>query len=127
MFTVSRWLVSGIAAAAVMCSLATTATTQECRNRGHLDQLYCDEDNDLVADAPSDLKKLRDPATLTFTYSPVENPAVYLSVFKPLIDFLAQCSGKPFAYQPVQSNSAEIAAMRAGDLHVQGFRPGLRF
>ena len=63
------------------------ATSQECKNRGQLDELYCDEDNDLVADVPSDLKKLRDPATLTFTYTPVENPAVYQSVFKPLIDF----------------------------------------
>ena len=124
MFAVSRWLVSGIAAAVVMCSLATAATTQECKNRGQLDELYCDEDNDLVADAPSDLKKLRDPATLTFTYTPVENPTVYQSVFRPLVDFLAQCSGKPFAYQPVQSNSAEIAAMRAGDLHVAGFSTG---
>src|SRR5262245_30893090 len=61
MFTVSRWLVSGIAVAAVICSFATAATTQECRNRGQLDELYCDEDNDLLADAPSDLKKLRDP------------------------------------------------------------------
>src|SRR5262245_204724 len=109
MSTVSRWFVSGIAAAVVMCSLATAATTQECKHRGQLDEPYCDEDNDLVADAPSDPKKLRDPATLTFTYSPVENPAVYQSVFKPLVDFLTQCSGRPFAYQPLQSNSAEIA------------------
>ena len=70
MFTVARWLVFGIAAAVGMCSLATAATSQECKNRGQLDQLYCDEDNDLVADVPSDLKKLRDPATLTFTYTP---------------------------------------------------------
>jgi hypothetical protein len=26
---------------------------QECKNRGQLDELYCDEDNDLVADVPS--------------------------------------------------------------------------
>ena len=39
---------------------------QECKNRGQLDTLYCDENNDLVADVPTDLKKLKDPATLVF-------------------------------------------------------------
>src|SRR5262245_60330049 len=123
MFTVSRCLRSSMSATILACSLATAAAAQECRNRGQLDKLYC-EDGDLVADVPSDPKKLRDPATLTFTYTPVENPAVYITLFKPLTDFVAQCSGKPFVYQPAKSNSAEIAAMRSGELHVAGFSTG---
>jgi phosphonate transport system substrate-binding protein len=108
------WMVAG----------GATAMAQECKNRGQLDTLYCDENNDLVADVPTDPKKLRDPSTLVFAYTPVEDPAVYQNVFKPLTDFLAQCTGKRVVYYPVQSNSAEIEAMRSGRLHVAGFSTG---
>jgi phosphonate transport system substrate-binding protein len=109
---------------ALMVAGSTTAIAQECKNRGQLDTLYCDENNDLVADVPTDPKKLRDPSTLVFAYTPVEDPAVYQNVFKPLTDFLAQCTGKRVVYYPVQSNSAEIEAMRSGRLHVAGFSTG---
>ena len=36
------------------------------QNRGQLDTLYCDDNNDLVADAPTDPRKWKDPATLVF-------------------------------------------------------------
>src|SRR5215831_13030094 len=100
------------------------ALAEECTNRGQLDTLYCDADNDLVADVPTDPKKLRDPSTLIFAYTPVEDPAVYQNVFKPFTDFLSQCTGKRVVYYPVQSNSAEIEAMRSGRLHVAGFSTG---
>ena len=109
---------------ALMVAGSTTAIAQECKNRGQLDTLYCDENNDLVADVPTDPKKLRDPSTLVFAYTPVEDPAVYQNVFKPLTDFLAQCTGKRVVYYPVQSNSAEIESMRSGRLHVAGFSTG---
>ena len=95
-----------------------------CKNRGQLDTLYCDENSDLVADAPADPKKWKDPGTLVFAYTPVEDPAVYANVFKPFTDYLAQCTGKRIVYYPVQSNSAEIEAMRSGRLHVAGFSTG---
>src|SRR5215471_15164520 len=100
------------------------AMAQECQNRGQLDTLYCDENNDLVADVPTDPKKLKDPATLVFAYTPVEDPAVYQNIFKPFTEFLAQCTGKRVVYYPVQSNAAEIEAMRSGRLHVAGFSTG---
>jgi phosphonate transport system substrate-binding protein len=95
-----------------------------CTNRGQLDTLYCDENGDLVADAPKDGKKWRDPSTIVFAYTPVEDPAVYQNIFKPFTDYLAQCTGKRVVYYPVQSNSAEIEAMRSGRLHVAGFSTG---
>jgi phosphonate transport system substrate-binding protein len=101
-----------------------TAVAEECTSRGQLDTLYCDADNDLVADVPTDPKKLRDPSTLIFAYTPVEDPAVYQNVFKPFTDFLAQCTGKRVVYYPVQSNAAEIEAMRSGRLHIAGFSTG---
>lgn len=95
-----------------------------CPNRGDLDTSYCDANKDLVADTPSDPARVKSPSTLVFTYTPVEDPAVYEKVFKPFTDHLAQCTGKRVLFYQVQSNAAEIEAMRAGRLHVAGFSTG---
>ena len=104
---------------------AHTASAQsDCKNRGELDANYCDENKDLVADAPKDPKKFKTPGTLVFTYTPVEDPAVYEKAFKPFTDYLAQCTAKKVVFYQVQSNAAEIEAMRSGRLHVGGFSTG---
>src|ERR1700681_4200181 len=103
---------------------APAAAQEECKNRGQLDTLYCDENGDLVADAPKDKSKWKDPSTLVFAYTPVEDPAVYANIFRPFTDYLGQCTGKRVVYYPVQSNAAEIEAMRSGRLHVAGFSTG---
>lgn len=103
---------------------AGPAMAQDCANRGQLDTLYCDANNDLVADAPKDASKWRDPSTLVWAYTPVEDPAVYANVFKPFTDHLETCVGKRTVYYPVQSNAAQIEAMRSGRLHFAGFSTG---
>ncbi|MBP1317072.1 phosphate/phosphite/phosphonate ABC transporter substrate-binding protein [Herbaspirillum huttiense F1] len=95
-----------------------------CSNRGDLDQQYCDANHDLTADTPTDPKKLKNPNTLVFTFTPVEDPAVYDKIFKPFTDYLSQCTAKKVVFFQVQSNAAEIEAMRSGRLHVGGFSPG---
>jgi phosphonate transport system substrate-binding protein len=114
-----------VSSAVLGLSGAGIAQAQDaCTNRGQLDQLYCDSDNDLVADTPQDARKLRDPSTLVFAYTPVEDPAVYEGIFKPFTEYLTKCTGKRVVYYPVQSNSAEIEAMRSGRLHIAGFSTG---
>jgi len=115
---------AGIATAVGLLAFASQATAQQCKNRGQLDTLYCDDNSDLVADTPTDKSKWKDPATLVFAYTPVEDPAVYLNVFRPFTEHLAKCTGKRVIYYPVQSNSAQIEAMRSGRLHVAGFSTG---
>jgi phosphonate transport system substrate-binding protein len=100
------------------------AQADDCKHRGELDTLYCDENKDLVADPPKDPKRWKNPATLVFTYTPVEDAAVYETAFKPFLDYLGKCTNKRVVYFPVQSNAAEIEAMRAGRLHVGGFSTG---
>jgi phosphonate transport system substrate-binding protein len=100
------------------------AAQDACANRGQLDTMYCDANRDLVADAPTDPAKWRDPSALVWAYTPVEDPAVYANVFKPLTDHLSRCTGKRMVYYPVQSNAAEIEAMRSGRLHFAGFSTG---
>jgi phosphonate transport system substrate-binding protein len=113
-----------LAAALGVASFAALAQADDCKNRGQLDMLYCDENKDLVADTPKDSKRWKNPSTLVFTYTPVEDPAVYESIFKPFTDYLAKCTAKKVVFYQVQSNAAEIEAMRSGRLHVGGFSTG---
>lgn len=110
--------------AASLIAVPAFAQADACKHRGELDTLYCDENKDLVADQPRDPKRLKNPSTLVFTYTPVEDAAVYETAFKPFLDYLGKCTGKKIVYFPVQSNAAEIEAMRAGRLHVGGFSTG---
>jgi phosphonate transport system substrate-binding protein len=89
-----------------------------------LDPRFTDADGDLVADAPSDPADWIDPDTLVFAYTPVEDPAVYAEVWQGFIEHLQQATGKKVQFFPVQSNAAQIEAMRAGRLHVAGFNTG---
>lgn len=102
----------------------SSATAQSCPNQGDLDTMYCDANKDLVADFPTDPKKFKNPSTLVFTYTPVEDPAVYAKIFEPFTQNLSQCTGKKVVFYQVQSNAAEIEAMRSGRLHVGGFSTG---
>ena len=104
---------------------AQAALAQDtCPNRGDLDTMYCDANKDLVADTPTDAKKWRNPSTIVFTYTPVEDPAVYEKIFDPFTKHLAQCTDRKVMFFQVQSNAAQIEAMRAGRLHVGGFSTG---
>lgn len=89
-----------------------------CKNRGDLDTQYCDEDNDLVADTPKDPKRQKDPDTLMFSNSPLEDPAQFQKIMQPFADYLAQCTGKKVRYYDVYSAAAAIEALRSGRMHI---------
>jgi phosphonate transport system substrate-binding protein len=112
-----------VAALVVAAASIGSARTEDCP-RGDLDKAYCDRDGDLVADAPTDPKQLVDPSTLVFAYTPVEDPAVYAKVWDGFVKYLEQMTGKKVVFFPVQSNAAEIEAMRSGRLHIAGFNTG---
>jgi len=89
-----------------------------------LDDKFCDENKDLVADTPKDESKWRDPSTLVFTYTPVEDPAVYKDAFADFQQHLSDLTGKKVVYYTVHSNAAEVEAIRSGRLHIAGFSTG---
>lgn len=89
-----------------------------------LDTRFADRDGDLVADIPTDAGQLVDPPVLIFAYTPVEDPAVYARVWDGFLQHLARVTGKRVQFFPVQSNAAQIEAMRAGRLHIAGFNTG---
>ena len=89
-----------------------------------LDARYKDADGDMVADAPVNPAEFIDPSTLIFAYTPVEDPAVYAKVWNGFLKHMEKVTGKRVQFFPVQSNAAQIEAMRAGRLHVAGFNTG---
>jgi phosphonate transport system substrate-binding protein len=95
-----------------------------CAQRGDLDQRYCDEDGDLIADTPKDPKLWQNPAALVFSYTPVEDPSVYENVFTDFLAHLAKVTGKRIRWFPAESYAAQVEAMRSGRLHIAGVATG---
>jgi phosphonate transport system substrate-binding protein len=96
---------------------------EDCAH-GDLDQRYCDGNGDLVADPPRDAGMRLDPERLIFAYTPVEDPAQFRDVWAGFLAHLERAVSRDVLFFPVQSNAAQIEAMRAGRLHVAGFNTG---
>ena len=116
-------IASALAALIMSGGFIGTSSAQDCP-RGDLDKAYCDRDGDLVADTPSDPKQLVNPSTLIFAYTPVEDRRLHQSV-DGFIKHMEKVTGKKVIFFPVQSNAAEIEAMRSGRLHIAVSTPAL--
>ena len=103
---------------------AVVATTFAPTTSSALDPRFKDADGDLLADVPSEAKDQIDPSTLVFAYTHVEDPSVYAKVWEGFLKHMEAKTGKKVQFFPVQSNAAQIEAMRAGRLHVAGFNTG---
>ncbi len=115
----TRWAFA--AAATLVFSFSVLA--EDCP-RGTLDKQYCDRNADLVADVPLDPDQWVDPDTIIFSYTPVEDPAIYAKVWDGFIKHMAQVTGKKVVFFPVQSYAAQYEAMRSGRLHIAGVNTG---
>ena len=115
MITLRKWVLAS--AVLALGSLVLPAT----RPVAALDQRYVDTDGDLVPDTPA---KTINPPTLVFAYTPGEDRALHASVWDSLLRHLEKMTGKPVKFFPVQSNAAELEAMRAGRLHIAAFGTG---
>lgn len=89
-----------------------------------LDPAYTDANGDLLADAPGDGSKQRDPAQLVFSYVASEQNADAEKIFKPLMDSIAAATGKTIVYLPVTDSDAQLHAMHDGKLDVCAFNTG---
>ena len=125
--TIQRTTLRGLAATLAVTALGFAASppafADDCP-RGSLDKRYCDRDGDLTADLPGLQSDWLDPDTLIFAYTPVEDPAVYKEAWSDFLDNMEKVTGKKVVFFPVQSNAAQIEAMRSGRLHVAGFNTG---
>lgn len=105
-------------------ALTLTSLLMSSSLHAQLSPRYQDADGDLVADLPSDPARWRDPNILIFAYTPVEDPALYSQVWDEFITHVETLTGKEIRFFPVQSNAAQLEAMRAGRLHIAGFNTG---
>ncbi len=64
------------------------------------------------------------PNPLIVSFSPFENLSPYSKHIVKFTDYLAHCLNTEVIYYQMQSNEAEIEAMRAGRLHVAGLSSG---
>ena len=108
---------------ALLVFLFTSSAFADCP-RGSLDKRFCDRNGDLVADTPTDPSEWVDPNPLIFAYTPVEDPAVYKEAWSDFLVHMEKVTGKDVLFFPVQSNAAQIEAMRSGRLHIAGFNTG---
>ncbi len=105
--------------AVALAAAATVSFAQDaCKHRGDLDTPFCDEDGDLLADTPKDPAKQKNPDTLFFTNSPLDDPAVFNKLMQPFVEHIASCTGKKVRFYDVFSSAASIEAMRAGRMHL---------
>ncbi|MEM6974488.1 MAG: phosphate/phosphite/phosphonate ABC transporter substrate-binding protein [Pseudomonadota bacterium] len=114
----------GSAAIVAAATFFMAPTGAHACERGDLDERYCDTDGDMIADIPTDPAEQLDPDTLIFAYTPVEDPAVYKTAWADFLEHLEAATGKDVVFFPVQSNAAQIEAMRSGRLHIAGFNTG---
>ncbi|WP_186388944.1 phosphate/phosphite/phosphonate ABC transporter substrate-binding protein [Stappia sp. TSB10P1A] len=110
--------------ASVAALLAGLMAATPAQAEFKLDSRYTDADGDMIADIPSDPAQQVDPSTLIFAYTPVEDPAVYAEAWADFLAHMESVTGKKVQFFPVQSNAAQIEAMRAGRLHIAGFNTG---
>ncbi|MBN9022493.1 MAG: phosphate/phosphite/phosphonate ABC transporter substrate-binding protein [Rhizobiales bacterium] len=108
----------------LLAAAAFIALTVPALAEFKLDSRYTDADGDMIADIPTDASQLVDPDTLIFAYTPVEDPAVYAEAWTDFLTHMETVTGKKVQFFPVDSNAAQIEAMRAGRLHIAGFNTG---
>jgi phosphonate transport system substrate-binding protein len=117
-------LVAAALAWAGLVAVPATANAADDCPRSFLDDRYCDRDGNLTADLPLNEDEWVDPDTIIFSYTPVEDPAVYQKVWDGFIQHMAEVTGRKVVFFPVQSYAAQYEAMRSGRLHVAGVNTG---
>jgi phosphonate transport system substrate-binding protein len=118
-----NWLVFGALTLAALVAACAGPLVEDCAH-GDLDPRYCDENGDMVADPSTDSRTSLDPERLIFAYTPVEDPAQFRDVWAGFLTHLEKAVSRDVLFFPVQSNAAQIEAMRAGRLHIAGFNTG---
>lgn len=89
-----------------------------------MDKRYADRDGDMIADPPTASADFVSPDTIIFSYTPVEEPAVYEKVWADFLEHLAEQTGRDVKFYPVDSYAVQYEALRAGQLHVAGVNTG---
>ena len=96
-----------VVAACICVILATLPALAADCPRGTLDKQYCDRNGDLVADLPLDEKDWVNPSTIIFSYTPVEDPAIYAKVWDGFVKHLSEVTDRMVSEVLVRTSSDE--------------------
>ncbi|WP_245418559.1 phosphate/phosphite/phosphonate ABC transporter substrate-binding protein [Cohaesibacter intestini] len=118
------WCGLVLVACAMLGGVGPVAAQEPCTIKADLAPNFTDANCDLLADMPTDPNALKDPKTLVWAYTPIEDAAIYADLFKPFTRHLAKCVGRQIVYYPVQSEIAQVRAFANGRLHFAGFATG---
>ena len=106
---------------AILLFGALGAQAQSCANRGELDDIYCDANQDLLADTP---KVTVNPAKIVLAISSVEDVSTARRTYGPLVDHLGSCLKKNVEMYPPVREGTVLEAQRTGVVHIAQYSTG---
>ena len=83
-----------------------------------------DADDDLVADPPTEQADYIDPQALLFSFVASPEAAESEQAWQPLVEHLAQVTGKPVQYIRFESAPDQLKAIEEGRLHITAINTG---
>lgn len=83
-----------------------------------------DADGDLIADAPADVDQCIDPQAILFSFVASPEAEASEQAWRPMVDHLAQATGKPVQYVRFESAQDQLKAIKEGRLHVTAINTG---
>jgi phosphonate transport system substrate-binding protein len=86
---------------------------------------FTDDDQDFVADPPTDAAQLIDPDELVFSYVASEEEGPTEETWKELFAALKEKTGKDVTFRQFLDVSEQLAALKNGELHIAGLNTGL--
>lgn len=100
---------------------ASGAQAQSCPQRGELDELYCDANQDLLADRP---QAGVNPSRIVLAMSGIEDANTAKRTYGPLLGYLGSCLKKEVEMFPPVREGAVLEAQRAGTVHIGHYATG---
>lgn len=97
------------------------AQAQSCANRGELDEIYCDANQDLLADRP---KVSVNPEKIVLGISAIEDANTAKRIYGPLVSYLATCLKKEVEMFPPVREGAVLEGQRSGAIHIGHYSTG---
>lgn len=89
-----------------------------------MDEVYFDEDGDLVADTPNEATLVANPSKLVFSFVANDNSANNSEVWQAAIEAINKKTGLPTSYLRLTDTKKQMAALRSGMLHITAFDSG---
>ena len=100
---------------------ACGAQAQSCPSRGELDEIYCDANQDMLADRPT---VSVNPDKIVLAMAAIEDANTARRTYAPLLDYLGSCLKKEVELFPPVREGAVLEGQRSGAIHIGHYATG---